>query len=171
MRTTSLGPHEDTIMQATLTIIAAKEFGRALRFVRHARNMTLRDAARGASLSPQYVQNIERGERTSVSEDAYIRLGKSLGVPPDVLLDLILRARVQSALEQRGLAGEHVSFVWKGVEQRLAEVGIDLRVGPGPRRRGHPRMRSASQPSPPQAMLDLIGQGEGPQAAPTDAAL
>lgn len=115
-------------MQATLTITAAKELGRALRFVRHARNLTLRDAGRSAALSPQYVQNIERGERTSVSEDAYVRLGKALGVPPDVLLDLILRARVQSALEIRGLAPEHVTFVWRGVEQRLAEVGIDLRT-------------------------------------------
>lgn len=115
-------------MQSTLTIAAAKDLGRALRFVRHARDMTLRDAARGAALSPQYVQNIERGERTSVSEDAYLRLGKSIGVPPEVLLDLILRARVQSALELRGLAPENVTFVWRGVEQRLAEVGIDLRT-------------------------------------------
>lgn len=115
-------------MQSTLTPTAAKELGRALRFVRHARSLTLRDAGKAASLSPQYVQNIERGERTSVSEDAYLRLGKALGVPEEVLLDLILRARVQSALEQRDLPPEHVAFVWKGVEQRLAEVGVDLRT-------------------------------------------
>jgi transcriptional regulator with XRE-family HTH domain len=115
-------------MQAMLTTTAAKELGRALRFVRHARNMTLRDTARAAGLSPQYVQNIERGERLSVSEDAYHKLAKSLAVPDATILDLILRARVHSALEQRGLESEQVGFVWKGVEQRLAEVGVDLRV-------------------------------------------
>ena len=115
-------------MQATLTTQAAKELGRAVRFVRHARSMTLRDVARKSGLSPQYVQNIERGERANVSEDAYVRFGKALELPPDVMLDLILRARIQSALERRGLAGDKVAFVWRGVEQRLEEVGLSLRT-------------------------------------------
>lgn len=115
-------------MQATLTTTAAKELGRALRFVRHARNLTLRDIGRSASLSPQYVQNIERGERTTVSEDAYVRFAKALSVPDEIVLDLILRARIQSALERRGLSPDQVVFVWRGVEQRLAEQGVDLKT-------------------------------------------
>lgn len=115
-------------MQATLTVTAAKELGRNLRFVRHARNLTLRDIARSASLSPQYVQNIERGERTTVSEDAYVRFARALSIPEDIVLDLIMRARIQSALERRGLSPDQVLFVWRGVEQRLAEQGIDLRT-------------------------------------------
>jgi len=115
-------------MQATLTTTAAKELGRALRFVRHARNLTLRDIARSASLSPQYVQNIERGERATVSEDAYIRFAKALSIPDEIVLDLIMRARIQSALERRGLSPDQVVFVWRGVEQRLAEQGLDLRT-------------------------------------------
>jgi transcriptional regulator with XRE-family HTH domain len=119
---------ETSTMQASLTPTAAKELGRSLRFVRHARNLTLRDIARSASLSPQYVQNIERGERGTVSEDAYIRFAKALAIPEEIVLDLLMRARIQSALERRGLQPDQVVFVWRGVEQRLAEQGIDLRT-------------------------------------------
>jgi len=115
-------------MQPTLTPAAAKELGRSLRFFRHARNLTLRDIARSASLSSQYIQNIERGERGTVSESAYTRFAKALGVPDEIVLDLLMRARVHSALEQRGLLPDQVVFVWRGVEQRLAEQGIDLRT-------------------------------------------
>jgi transcriptional regulator with XRE-family HTH domain len=115
-------------MQPALTTTAAKELGRSLRFFRHARSLTLRDVARSAGLSSQYVQNIERGERGTVSEGAYTRFAKALAIPDEVVLDLIMKARVHSALEQRGLATDQVVFVWRGVEQRLAEQGIDLRT-------------------------------------------
>lgn len=115
-------------MQVTLTAAAAKELGRGLRFVRHAREQTLKDVATKASLSPQYVQNIERGERTTVSDDAYGRLSAALELPPDVMADLILRARCMTALELRGLETEDVQFVWRGVEARLRERGIDVRT-------------------------------------------
>jgi transcriptional regulator with XRE-family HTH domain len=115
-------------MQSALTSTAAKELGRAVRFVRHARSMTLRDVAARSGLSSQYIQNIERGERTTVSEDAYMRFATAVGVPDETMLDLILRARVQSALERRGLTLEQVTFVWRGVEQRLTEVGVDMRT-------------------------------------------
>jgi transcriptional regulator with XRE-family HTH domain len=115
-------------MQPALTPTAAKELGRSLRFFRHARNLTLRDIARSAALSAQYVQNIERGERGTVSESAYSRVATALGIPDEIVLDLLMRARVHSALEQRGLSADQVVFVWRGVEQRLAEQGINLRT-------------------------------------------
>lgn len=115
-------------MQAVITESAAKDLGRALRFIRHARNLTLRDVARGAGLSAQYVQNIELAQRTTVSEAAYLRMAKPLEIPESVVADLVLRARIQSALELRGLDAEQVTFVWRGVEQRLAEVGVDMRT-------------------------------------------
>jgi transcriptional regulator with XRE-family HTH domain len=115
-------------MQSGLSVTAAKELGRAVRFVRHARNMTLRDVARASGLSPQYVQNIERGERTNVSQDAYMKAAAAVGLPEDTMRDLLLRARVASALEWRGLDREQIGFVWRGVEQRLTEVGVDLRT-------------------------------------------
>lgn len=115
-------------MQMTLTTEAAKDLGRALRFIRQARSLTLRDVARGAGLSAQYVQNIERAQRTTVSEEAYMRLARPLGLPESVIADLLLRARVQSALAQRGLAQDQVGFIWRGVEQRLGEVGFDLQT-------------------------------------------
>jgi|GEM_PF-2404366 len=111
-----------------LTLGPAKELGRALRFIRQARSLTLRDVARSAQLSAQYVQNIERAQRLTVSEDAYLRLAGPLGIPESVVRDLLLRARVQSALDLRGLTPEQQAFVWRGVEQRLSEVGVDLRT-------------------------------------------
>lgn len=110
-------------MNIVLTEAAARELGRALRLIRNTRQVTLRDAARAASLSPQYINNIERGERRAISQDAFNRLGKALGAPPEVFQDLVLRARVSSALTERGLSAEDATFVAKGMEQRLAEIG------------------------------------------------
>lgn len=115
-------------MQSTITETAAKELGRSLRFIRQARSLTLRDVARRAQLSPQYIAQVELAQRTGVSEEALRRLATPLGIPESVIADLLLRARVQSALETRGMSPEHVTFVWRGVEQRLAEVGIDMKT-------------------------------------------
>jgi transcriptional regulator with XRE-family HTH domain len=90
----------------SLTVDAAKDLGRGLRFMRHARNLTLRDVSRRAELSAQYVQNLERGERPNASEEAYMRLARGYDIPEAVVSDLLLKARVMSALEQRGLDRE-----------------------------------------------------------------
>lgn len=90
--------------------------------------MTLRDVAKGSGLSPQYLGQIELAQRLGISEEALRRVAKPLGVSEDVISDLLLRARVHSALETRGLGGDDVAFVWRGIEQRLAERGIDLRT-------------------------------------------
>jgi transcriptional regulator with XRE-family HTH domain len=111
-------------MHIVLSDGAAKELGRALRLIRNTQRITLRDAARKSGLSPQYINNIERGERKTVSDDAYERLTAALGARPAVFADLVLRARVYSALSERGLSSEHASFVMKGMEQRLAEIGL-----------------------------------------------
>lgn len=115
-------------MQSTITEAAAKELGRSLRFIRQARSLTLRDMAKGAQLSPQYIAQVELAQRVGVSEEALRRFAKPLGIPESVIADLLLRARVQSALEVRGLAPEQVLFVWRGVEQRLAEAGVDMKT-------------------------------------------
>lgn len=115
-------------MHIVLTAGAAKDLGRALRLIRHTRQVTLRDAAATAQLSPQYINNIERGERQTVSREAFSNLAKALGGPPEVYEDLMLRARIDSALEERGLDAEARAFVWTGVEQRLKERGVRLTV-------------------------------------------
>jgi transcriptional regulator with XRE-family HTH domain len=112
----------------SLTSDASRDLGRSLRFIRHAKNLTLREVAKVAGLSAQYVQNIERGERGSASEDAYDRLARGYGIDPTIVADLVLKARVMSALELRGLDAEPRAFVWRGVEPRLAEVGLNLRT-------------------------------------------
>ena len=110
-------------MNIVLSDGAAKELGRALRLIRQTQQITLRDAAHGSRLSPQYINNIERGERHTVSEDAFGRLVRALEIPPAVVQDLVLRARLGAALSDRGLSAEQQAFVLKGVEQRMAEIG------------------------------------------------
>lgn len=111
-------------MHIVLSDAAAKELGRALRLIRNTQRITLRDTARQASLSPQYINNIERGERRTISDDAFERLTSALDVPRAVFDDLVLRARVTSALDARGLSAEQTAFIVKGMEQRLAEIGM-----------------------------------------------
>jgi transcriptional regulator with XRE-family HTH domain len=115
-------------MHSTITEAAAKELGRSLRFIRQARSLTLRDVSRGAELSPQYIAQVELAQKVGVSEEALRRLAKPLGIPESVIEDLLLRARVQSALEVRGLSADQVKFVWRGVEQRLSEAGVDMKT-------------------------------------------
>lgn len=111
-----------------LTPSAAKELGRALEFVRTNRQLTLRDIAQRTGLSAQYVHNITRGGRFTVSDDVYLRVGQAMCLDEDVVRDHILRARVASDLEQRGLSADQVLFIWRGVEQRCAEQGIALQL-------------------------------------------
>jgi transcriptional regulator with XRE-family HTH domain len=115
-------------MTTALTDSSAVDLGKALRFIRHAKNMTLRDVAKRASLSPQYVQNLERGERMSASEDAFNKLAQGYGIDQSIIADLLVKARIMSALERRGLDAEQRAFVWRGIEPRLAEVGLNLRT-------------------------------------------
>ena len=113
-------------MQSTITEAAAKELGRSLRFIRQARSLTLRDMAKGAQLSPQYIAQVELAQRVGVSEEALRRFAGPLGIPEAMIADLLLRARVKSALEVRGLAPDQVLFAWRGLELRLTEVGVDV---------------------------------------------
>lgn len=115
-------------MQSTITESAAKKLGRSLRFIRQARSLTLRDMAKGAQLSPQYIAQVELAQRVGVSEEALRRFAKPLAIPEAVIADLLLEARVRSALEVRGLPPDQVTFVWRGVEQRLSEIGVDMRT-------------------------------------------
>lgn len=115
-------------MQSSITTAAARDLGRALRFIRTARSLTLRDVAKGAGLSPQYIAQVELAQRTGVSEEAIRRLARPLGVSETVVADLLLRARINSALETRGLTADQVSFIWRGVEQRLAEIDVNVQT-------------------------------------------
>lgn len=111
-----------------LTEAAAKELGRAIRAYRTTSNLTMREVTRAAPISYQYIANIEAGSALTVNEDKYRALAKGIRMPEAVMADFLLRARVYSALERRGLTPEQQAFIWKGIEQRLAEVGINLRL-------------------------------------------
>lgn len=111
-----------------LTEVAARDLGKGLRFLRHARDLTLRDVATRAGLSAQYIQNVERGERVNASDETFEKLARGYEVPASLINDLLLKARVHSDLERHGLTAEQVAFVWKGVEMRLLEVGVNLRT-------------------------------------------
>lgn len=113
-----------------LTESAAKELGRKLDNVRVARRQTLKDLKARSEISPQYVHNILHGTENAraVSDDVYDRLARGLGLPPDVMGDLVLRARTVSALEHRGVSTDDAAFAWRGVEERLRERGIDVQT-------------------------------------------
>lgn len=133
-------------MNTNLTPGVAKDLGRSLRFLRHARERTTHDVALRSGLSIAYVQNIEGGARTNASEDAFEKLARGYDVPVEVMQDFVLRARILSALERRGLSKEQASFVWRGVEQRLSEQGIPVNtdlaaIAAGMLGNGHPPQR------------------------------
>ena len=115
-------------MEPTVVSAAARELGRSLRFIRQARSLTLRDVARGSGLSAQYVAQVELAQRTNVSEEAIRRMAGPLGVGESVVADLLLRARVKADLEARGLTEDQVSFIWRGVEQRLSEIDVKVQT-------------------------------------------
>jgi transcriptional regulator with XRE-family HTH domain len=86
----------------TLTQAEAREFGRALRFIRDARRMPLRAVSLETGISYQYLHNIEAGDRTGFSDELVLGLQRAYRLPDRALDDLLLRARVRSALDQRG---------------------------------------------------------------------
>lgn len=116
-------------MDSGLTPAAAQELGRTYRFVRQAREMTLREASKASGMSMQYVMNIEQGSRTNVSEPFLRKLGAGYRLAPTSVDNLLLRARIVSALERRGLDAAQQMVAWRRTEAALAELGIDTQEG------------------------------------------
>ena len=112
----------------TLTVTEAKEFGRALRFIRDARRMPLREVSQATEISYQYLHNIEAGDRTGFSDELVLGLQRAYRLPDRALDDLLLRARVRSALDQRGISKSDADAAWKMLETRLGELGTPIRT-------------------------------------------
>ena len=112
-----------------LTAVAAHELGRTFRFSRTASELTLREAAKTCGMSMQYVNNIEQGSRPNVSEPFLRKLGQGYGLPMSVVDNLLLRARIMSALERRGLDSVQQAIAWKRLESVLIELGVDMQEG------------------------------------------
>lgn len=115
-------------MYTSLTPVAAEELGGTLRLVRQLRSEFLGDVARKSGLSTGYIQNLELGSRTNAAEETLIRLAKGYGIPEPMMQDLILRARILTALERRGLDPKQRSFVWEGTAVRLEGIGFKPNV-------------------------------------------
>ena len=64
-----------------------KGFGRAVRSLRTARDMTLRELAQKAKVQPGYLSEIEAGKKKNPSLDVLTRLARALGVPVTELLE------------------------------------------------------------------------------------
>ncbi len=110
----------------TLTSTEAREVGRALRFIRNARQMTLREVNKATGISYQYLHNIEEGERTGFSDDLAQQLQRAYMLPDRTLDDLLLRARVRSALDRRGIPRSDADAAWRMMETRLGELGSPI---------------------------------------------
>lgn len=111
---------------SALTQAEAIEFGRALRFIRDARRMTLREASKAAEISYQYLHNIEGGTRTGFSDEVALRLQRTYRLPDRTLDDLLLRARVRTALNLRGISRSDADAAWRMLEKRLGELGTPI---------------------------------------------
>ncbi len=79
---------------------------------------------------PQYVQNLEKGERASGSEAAYLALAAGYSLDEGIMRDLLLKAQIEAALERHGEDHETIEFVWSGVQGRLVERGTHVRSDP-----------------------------------------
>ena len=110
----------------TLSQPEAREFGRALRFIRDARGMPLREVSKATDISYQNLHNIEEGSRTGFSGDTIGRLQRLYRLPDHSLDDLLLRARVRSALAQRGISASDSDAAWRMMEARLGELGTPI---------------------------------------------
>ena len=111
---------------SALTIEEARELGRALRFIRDARQKPLREVSEATGISYQYLHNIEDGSRTGVSGDIVHRLQLAYRLPDHALDDLLLRARVRSALSLRGISPSDSDAAWRMLQTRLGELGTPV---------------------------------------------
>ena len=110
-----------------LTPGAAHDFGRGLQFVRRAQQRTLADAGRDGGISAQYLQNIESGRKVNLTDDAFNHLIAAYRVPAEVIENQWLKARILTALDERGLDDKQRDIVWRAVESRLDELGYHMR--------------------------------------------
>jgi transcriptional regulator with XRE-family HTH domain len=120
----------------TLTQAEAKEFGRALRFIRDARRLPLREVSQVTEISYQYLHNIEVGTRVNKetgavtpvdpSPDILEKLQRAYRLSDRGLDDLLLRARVRSALDMRGISKSDADAAWRMLETRLGELGTPI---------------------------------------------
>jgi len=120
----------------TLTQAEAREFGRALRFIRDARRMPLRAVSLETGISYQYLHNIEVGTRVNKetgavtpvdpSPDILEKLQRAYRLSDRGLDDLLLRARVRSALDMRGISKSDADAAWRMLETRLGELGTPI---------------------------------------------
>jgi len=114
-----------------LTTSEGQEFGRALRFIRDARQMTLRDVLLATKtetvkgVSFQHLHNIEEGER-GFDANKILQLQRAYRLPDHALEDLLLRARVRSALAQRGISAGDADAAYRMMETRLGELGTPI---------------------------------------------
>ncbi len=105
---------------------AAKDFGRVLRFLRTSREQTLRDVSR-PGLGTAYLEAIEHGRKVNLTPTTFAMLAQTYQAPPDLIANEWFKARIMSALEERGLDPEQRSIVWRAVESRMDEMGYHLR--------------------------------------------
>jgi transcriptional regulator with XRE-family HTH domain len=102
------------------------DLGRALRFIRSARRQTLREVSEATGISYQYLHNIEEGTRAGDSEAILDKLQRAYRLPDHALADLLLRARVRSALALRGISSGDSDAAWRMLQTRLGELGTPV---------------------------------------------
>jgi transcriptional regulator with XRE-family HTH domain len=69
-----------------------RDYGRAIRTVRAARDMTQIQVAEAAGVKPSYLSMLERGERRSPSVEVLMRVSRAMGTS-QVVLDVLASSR------------------------------------------------------------------------------
>jgi transcriptional regulator with XRE-family HTH domain len=113
---------------SALSPTAARDLGRSLRQIRTAKEMSLRDVEKIVGELPraQYLQQIEQGVRPTPSSGVFTNLERVYRLPKGSVHDLVLKAEVLSALEERGVSTGDRDAVWRMVESRLNDLGYPI---------------------------------------------
>jgi transcriptional regulator with XRE-family HTH domain len=109
-----------------LTQSAAINLGHKLELCRSVARLSLRDVGQAAGISPQYLNNIEKGSRLAPSENVLNRMRSAYMLPQGAMDDLLFEARIKSALEQRGIPEAVRNDFYAQCEQKFTEAGFPI---------------------------------------------
>ena len=108
-------------------------FGRRLRAWREAaslamRTVTILTGGGPGRVSYQYLSEIEGGTKMNVDLAKIEALGRVYRFPPNAMDNRVLKARILSALEWRGIKPAEGDAVWAAVEKQLTTLGYAVTV-------------------------------------------
>lgn len=109
---------------------ARDELRRTLTTMLRGRGLTALTAAQRMGTTRQYVTQLLNGTRGRIDGELLARLQPGYGYPDHVRRGMLLRFQVMSAFEEANLSDRERMFLWRGIEQRLEELGVQIPTDP-----------------------------------------